>query len=263
MRATPIPARPGLAGWPVLLLLATLLPAAAARAADDSQAGTAGDTATAVPSAATPAAADTPPALEDGPPDGMGHRPGHAHASAPDADAEADDAEDGDDPHSAMMMAHHGHCGMEMHGMEMHGMAMHGLDEPREGHAGHGQTHPEEGPAEAPDATLAAIAAPAPPHWLHGIELDEAQQDRIFDILHEVAAAQRKAQRTAERTHHQLSHLGMATDYSESNARKLSDQHAQAIGELTLLRIRTEKRILDVLTPEQRRDAAHQAAREE
>ena len=180
--------------------------------------------------AASPAPADTPSAL---------------------AAAEAPPGPD-DDPHAGMGH-HHG-----WHHPSM--MASHGSEDEDEASELIRAHHAHAG---GEDSTLAAIAAPPPPHWLHGIELDEAQQDKVFTILHEVAVAQRKAQRTAEQTHRQLAHLGMATDYAESNARKLSDQHAQAIAELTMLRIRTEKRILEVLTPEQRRDAAHQAARED
>jgi len=206
--------------------------------------------------------------------DGMGHLPGHLRESAGDDDA-------------AEPMSHH-HHGEGMAAEAQSGgaddgdaqaeacEAMQGMEGASGGHSAHhhammmgGHEHGSaSGQASGDhdsdvDATLAAISAPPPPAWLQGIELDEAQQDRIFEILHESAAAQRKAHRTAERTHHQLKHIGLSTDYNESAARKLSDQHAQAIAELTMLRVRNEKRILEVLKPEQRRDAAHQAARQD
>ena len=188
-------------------------------------------------------------------------------AMDPDGDAE---------PHHGHAGGHDGHEGNDGHGMHGHGMRGHGMhggmtaerggmtaehcamaDGMADRHAMH------EAMMDASEDTLATVAAPRPPHWLACIELTESQQDRIFDILHDVAPAQRKARRTAEKTHEQLRHIGLATDYSEAEARHLSESHAHAIGELTLLRAATERRILDVLTPDQRRDAAHQAAHED
>lgn len=201
-------------------------------------------------------------------PDGMGHLPGHLQAAAGDDDAASGEhhhhAGSAEDPHSSGQEDEADACeGMAQgHGGDEHAMRMmmggHGhAGAGGHGHEGHGHH------ADSDDEGLEAISAPPPPSWLHGIELSEDQQDRIFAILHESAAAQRQAHRTAERTHRQLSHIGMATDYSEASTRKLSEQHAQAISELTLLRARIEKHVLEVLTPEQRRDAAHQAARED
>ena len=223
--------RPVHGGTATALLLATLLLGAPAAQSDD---------------AAAPAAPAAPTA------DGMGHLPGHMHSGAHTAGMEmpapasAPDAEDGDDDvmdgEACAMAAHHGHG---------HGHC-----------AGHGHMHGHGGSA-ADDAVLAAVAAPAPPEWLADLALTETQEDRIFEVLHEAAPAQRKADRTATRTLALLKHAGMATDYSEAETRKVADQHAQAVAELARLNARIEHRILEVLTPEQRRDAAHRAARQE
>ncbi|MDE3010116.1 MAG: Spy/CpxP family protein refolding chaperone [Pseudomonadota bacterium] len=182
-------------------------------------------------------------------PDGMGHLHAHGHGEG------SNDADAADGGESCAMMD--GGDGMHQHGMMMGGgggMHRHGMmTECPTGHCR--QAHQ--------DDSLAAVSAPAAPAWLRGIELDDTQQDRIFEILHEVAPAQRRAQRSAEATHRRLQHAGMASDYSEADTRKLSDQHARAVDELTMLRVRTEKRILDVLTPDQKRDAAHQAAHQD
>jgi hypothetical protein len=215
--------------------------------------------------------------------DGMGHLPGHETQPSDEA---AENMAGGD---HAMMMAHGGGAGAESddegmpghcHAMMAHGAAHgHGDGDEHEhdhehehehesehGHM-HGHMHGDHtqggGGGSGPDSTLEALGAPPPPNWLRGIELDSAQQDRVFDILHEVASAQRKAHRSAERTHDQLKHIGMATDYTEAEARRMSDEHSRAIAELTMLRVRTERRIMEVLNAEQRRDAAHQAARDD
>lgn len=238
------PIRPRLAR--ALLLCLTCLGAAALQpSAAAAEPG--GAEAASLPLAGAPSGASS---LEAAQPDGMGHLPGHA--SPP-------QEEDQDMPEACeAMMAAHGHGMAHADGEHEHCMAH------ADGHAGgHEHGHGHHGEAADMDPTLAAIGAPPPPAWLRGIELDAAQQDQLFDILHAVAPAQRKAQRTAERTHDQLHHIGMATDYSEPAVTVLADEHARAIRELTLLRARTERRILEVLTPTQRREAAHQAARDD
>lgn len=230
---------------PCLTTLSMLLLSVPVRAAEPPAAGTVAALLAAAPVAASSANTDVP--------DGMGHLHGHEHGS----DHGHGSSDDGaaDDSESCAMMGDGD--GMQQHGMMMgDGEGMHGHGMMAKCLAGHcGHVHE--------DASLAAVSAPPAPAWLRGIELDDKQQDRIFEILHEVAPAQRKAQRNAETTHRRLQHAGMASDYSEAETRKLSDQHAQAIDELTMLRVRTEKRILDVLTPNQKRDAAHQAAHED
>ena len=193
--------------------------------------------------------------------DGMGHLPGHASPPEPTGDSVDPRGE-----HCDMMGGMMEHMDSDGSAERHHGHA--GGHDGHEGHGMHGGMMAEHGARhqammDGVEDTLAAVSAPRPPIWLAGIELTESQQDLIFDILHDVAPAQRKAHRTAEKTHEQLHHIGLATDYSEVEARRLSESHAHAIGELSLLRAKTERRILDVLTPDQRRDAAHQAARED
>ncbi len=215
---------------------------------------------------ATPLA--TPPMSA---PDGMGHL--HADDASPASPATAEAAQADQDGPAEVMDPHHGH-GMGMHphhGMQMdahNGVSDDGdsCERMQAAHGGmahgHGMMHGH-GTGEDDDAVLLAVAAPQPPAWLADLALTETQEDRIFDILHEVAPAQRKAQRTVTRTLALLHHAGMATDYNEGETRRIADQHGAAVAELARLAARTERRILDALTAEQRRDAAHRAAHQE
>ena len=281
--------------------LAAQDPAPAMRLAQG--AATADSAAAGAPAPAVPAATETEPAVSsallpntttgeglqatspDEPHDGMGHLPGHAAVSEADAtDNEEEDPHHGmmhhhhirmddpeaEDPHEGMMMGdvHHGmlphgsmgdgdHCSSAMHAGMMdphHVDAHHGM----QGWGMHGH---HDGGGEDVDAL--ALAAPAPPGWLDGLELSEEQEDKIFAILHEFAPLQRKTARLLAKDRSKLHHIGMATDYTEAETHKLSDEYGRALAESSLQSARMERRILDVLTPEQRRDAAHQAARGE
>lgn len=90
------------------------------------------------------------------------------------------------------------------------------------------------------------------PPFMRGLNLTEAQDDKVFAILHAQAPylrEQGKAHRKAERA---LDEMHDAGKFDDAAAAKLAQASAQAIANITLQHLRTEQKLLAVLTPEQR-----------
>ncbi len=98
-----------------------------------------------------------------------------------------------------------------------------------------------------------------PPH-LHGLNLSEAQRDKIFEIMHAQAPAIREKAKAMRKADDDLRALASADDYSDAKARALADTAAKAMSEITLARARTERQVFEVLTPEQRKQLAEMKA---
>jgi len=94
------------------------------------------------------------------------------------------------------------------------------------------------------------------PRYLHRLNLSEAQRDRVFDIMHAQAPVMRDAMKAFSQARNDLRTLATAPDFDEARARSLTDALAAATGEMALNRIKTERQVFDVLTPEQRKQVA-------
>jgi Spy/CpxP family protein refolding chaperone len=94
-----------------------------------------------------------------------------------------------------------------------------------------------------------------PPH-LHGLNLTEAQQDKVFEIMHAQAPVMRDKAKALRKAESDLRALTAAPDYSEAKARSLADEAAKAMAEMTLARAKADRQVFDVLTPEQRKQLA-------
>lgn len=116
-----------------------------------------------------------------------------------------------------------------------------------------GQDHPGRmmGPHGRPDMAQDFGAGRLPP-FLRGLKLSEEQQDKVFAILHEQAPKMREQAKTARQAHTELRDLALAEQYDEARARALADSGAKAMAEMALMRMRTERQIVALLTPEQR-----------
>lgn len=90
------------------------------------------------------------------------------------------------------------------------------------------------------------------PPFLHGLDLSEAQQDKIFELMHQQAPVMREKAKAADQAKAALHQLALAESYDESQARTLAQATAQAESEVSLLRIRNEQKIYTLLTTEQR-----------
>ena len=97
--------------------------------------------------------------------------------------------------------------------------------------------------------------APGLPPFLHGIELSEAQQDKVFAATYAQAPLLREQEKIAFKAHAQLRELAGSSTYDDAKAGALANTAAQAMAKISLLHARLEQQLLAVLTPEQRKQA--------
>ena len=97
------------------------------------------------------------------------------------------------------------------------------------------------------------------PH-LRGLNLSEAQRDKIFEIMHAQAPLMREKAKAVRKAEDDLRALAAADDYSDAKARALADMAAKAISEMSLARARAERQVFETLTPEQRKQLADSRA---
>ncbi|UQV43615.1 Spy/CpxP family protein refolding chaperone [Janthinobacterium lividum] len=116
----------------------------------------------------------------------------------------------------------------------------------------------------APDGPLArAMEGPPPgfghapglPPFLHGIDLSEAQQDKVFAATYAQAPLLREQEKIAFKAHAQLRALAGSSAYDDAKASALANTAAQAMATISLQQARLEQQLLAVLTPEQRKQA--------
>ncbi len=98
-----------------------------------------------------------------------------------------------------------------------------------------------------------------PPH-LRGLNLTEAQRDKIFEIMHAQAPVMRDKAKALRKAEEDLRALTAAADYSDAKAKSLADAGAKAMSEMTLARAKAERQVFEVLTPEQRKQLAEMMA---
>jgi Spy/CpxP family protein refolding chaperone len=87
---------------------------------------------------------------------------------------------------------------------------------------------------------------------LHGLKLTDAQQDKLFAIMHAQAPERREREKAIRKAHEALRELGRADKFDDAKAGALSRDLGQAVAAAALLQARTESQALAVLTPEQR-----------
>jgi Spy/CpxP family protein refolding chaperone len=87
---------------------------------------------------------------------------------------------------------------------------------------------------------------------MHGLKLSEAQQDKLFAIMHAQAPQRREHEKAIRKAHEALRELGHADKFDDAKAAALSRDLGQAVAAEALLQARTEAQALAVLTPEQR-----------
>ena len=104
------------------------------------------------------------------------------------------------------------------------------------------------GPGPRPGHRMGGPGLP----FLRGIELSEAQEDRLFAIRHAQAPQlreQEKAERKAAEALHAMKESGQ---YDEAKASAAARALGQAIAARELLRARTAGQVLALLTPQQK-----------
>lgn len=89
------------------------------------------------------------------------------------------------------------------------------------------------------------------PGGLRHLQLNEAQQDRVFAIQHEQASAIRKRTQTVRAAQEKLDWLAGSGRWDEGVARTVAEILADETAELALLQARMRQKLYEVLTPEQ------------
>jgi Spy/CpxP family protein refolding chaperone len=87
---------------------------------------------------------------------------------------------------------------------------------------------------------------------LHGVKLTEAQQDKLFAIMHAQEPQRRDHGKAIRKAEQALRELGHADKFDDAKASALARDLGQAIAAEALLEARSEAQVLAVLTPEQR-----------
>jgi Spy/CpxP family protein refolding chaperone len=87
---------------------------------------------------------------------------------------------------------------------------------------------------------------------MHGLNLTDAQQDKLFAIMHAQAPERREHGKAIRKAHEAMRELGRADKFDDAKAAALSRDLGQAVAAEALLQARTEAQALAVLTPEQR-----------
>jgi len=107
----------------------------------------------------------------------------------------------------------------------------------------------QEGPPDAPPP----FDGPGPgAPFLRGLDLSEAQQDRVFTILHEQVPQRRQLDKAERRAHETLRALSGSDSVDQAKASSAARALGQAIADGEMLRLQTDARLLAVLTPQQR-----------
>lgn len=112
-----------------------------------------------------------------------------------------------------------------------------------------------EGPPPAFDHGPGGPGPQGLPPFLRGIELSEAQQDKVFAATYAQAPLLREQEKIAYKAHAQLRELAASGAYDDAKASALASTAAQAMAAISLQQARLEQQLLAVLTPEQRKQA--------
>jgi protein CpxP len=129
---------------------------------------------------------------------------------------------------------HHHHHHERHHAEGMHGM--HGM------HAGH-------------------AGGPSLERLVHGLNLSEAQRDRLFELRHAQAPALREQGKVIREAYRELRTLSLSDAYDETKANEISDRGAKAAAEIARLRARAANEVWKLLTPEQREKLSQRVER--
>lgn len=104
----------------------------------------------------------------------------------------------------------------------------------------------------SPDGRARSLSGPPP---IHGVQFDDAQDDKVFAILHTLEPQRREQQRLLRQSQDGLHALVTSGQYDEAKAALLAKTAGNAMAALALLDARADARIRALMTPEQRREA--------
>ena len=88
--------------------------------------------------------------------------------------------------------------------------------------------------------------------FLHGLDLDDAQGDQIFMIMHEQEPQLRALQKSRMRAERELENLARSGLYSDAAAKPMVDAISKSTADAAYLHARAQSRIVGLLRPDQR-----------
>ncbi len=88
---------------------------------------------------------------------------------------------------------------------------------------------------------------------LHGLDLTEAQRDKVFELVHANMPALREQGKVLRNNHEELRKLALSDKYDEAKVKALTEQNAQAMAQMAQTRARMGHEVYQLLTPEQRK----------
>ena len=119
------------------------------------------------------------------------------------------------------------------------------------GGPGFGPGMPGPGPEHGPHGLPDMMPQLAPPPFLFGLDLTEAQQDKVFSILLANAPLVHEQEKLGHKSGQELHTLLEQDQYDEAKIKSAAEAEARAKAQLLVLHARTMHQILAVLTPEQ------------
>lgn len=119
---------------------------------------------------------------------------------------------------------------------------------------------PPDFPPHAGPEAMPTEASDRLPPFLRGLKLSDAQEDRIFDIFQEQARPVHERVRAIRNIERALIAMSLSEDYDEAKAGDLIEIQARAHAQLRLIKLKTERQIYALLTPEQFRQLSSRNA---
>jgi len=95
---------------------------------------------------------------------------------------------------------------------------------------------------------------------LRGLDLTDAQRDQIFQIHYAQMPEMRAQRKAAHAARKELRDLALAPEYDAAKAKAAADNYAKASAQLALMRVDSMRKVLEVLTPEQRKQLEERRA---
>lgn len=119
----------------------------------------------------------------------------------------------------------------------------------------------ENGPGRGPRGGMRMMGDHLPP-FLRSIELTEAQRDKIFELQHAQHPKQRELMKAVQYSRDAMHALSRNDSFDAVKGRSLADAHGKAVADMALNHAEMETRIRAILTPEQRKQADEQKAKQ-
>ncbi len=117
----------------------------------------------------------------------------------------------------------------------------------------------DRGPGPGPRSPGPRMGGPGLP-FLHGIELSEAQEDRLFAIMHAQAPQLREQEKAERKALEALDAMRESGRVDDAKAAAQAKALGQAIAAQELLRVRTAAQVMALLTPQQKEAIERQRA---